>query len=485
MSSQSAANYLVAALNSAGVRRFFIAPGSRSQALVIAAAKLEEAGLASCTVRLDERSLGFTALGSALATGEPAAVIVTSGTAVGNLMPAVLEAHHSRVPLILITADRPARLRGTGANQTLEMQSGIFGFAAEAIDLAVGSTEAELRDAAERATSTAGPIQLNLQLDLPLSSNEVALPEVSIETSTKAASKQAEVDVPIDNSMVVIAGAGGKAAVEFAEWAKLPLVAEPNSGARAGSSAVQFALDALEQNKSAIKRVAVFGRPTLSRAVQHLIATAEIWLDESALQAGFRPLANIAGQGKLIPVGSADLSWRNRFATARELSLREGFVSRVWDKSDRLVLGASDLIRDLDQVASPKEIEVYANRGLSGIDGTISTALGIALERGETNLLVGDLTLLHDSSGLNLTDLGLPPLRIVVGNDRGGHIFTRLEIANEIDARSLERFFVTPQQVDLAHLAAAYGWDYVCCTTLSELESALSQPGPVIIDYQL
>lgn len=485
MSSQSAANYLVAALNSQGVKRFFIAPGSRSQALVVAAAKLEKSGLASCTVRLDERSLGFTALGSALATGAPAAVIVTSGTAVGNLMPAVLEAHHSRVPLILITADRPARLRATGANQTLEMQSGIFGFAAEAIDLAVDSSEAELRNAAERALSARGPIQLNLQLDLPLSSNEVALPEVSIPTSSKAASAQVEVEVPIDDSTVVIAGAGGKAAIKFAEQARLPLVAEPNSGARAGSAAVQFPLDALEQNKSAIKKVAVFGRPTLSRAVQQHLASAELWLDESALEAGFRPLADIAGQGKLIPVGSAHPSWRNQFDTARELSVREEFVSRVWDKSDRLVLGASDLIRDLDQVARPKELEVYANRGLSGIDGTISTALGIALERGETNLLLGDLTLLHDAAGLNLTDLGRPPLRIVVGNDRGGHIFTRLEIAGEIDADSLERFFVTPQQVDLVQLAAAYGWDYVSCQTLSELERALSHSGPVIIDYQL
>ena len=484
MSSQSVANYLLAALNSAGVDRFFIAPGSRSQALALAANQLEKLGKARTTVRLDERSLAFTALGSALATGKPAAVIVTSGTAVGNLMPAVLEAHHSRVPMILITADRPARLRGTGANQTLEMQSGIFGFAARAIDLPIDVSDAELLAAAEEAAKSHGPIQLNLQLDLPLSDGKLGLPDVELSVSGSSNSEN-EVAVPIDDAAVVIAGHGGQAAAEFAKSANLPLIAEPSSGARHGETAIQFPLLALEKNAAQIQRAIVFGRPTLSRAVQALLARAELWLDQSAVNLGLSPKAGIAGAGKLVPRGLGSAEWLGAFQVSRELTAREQFVERVWQNSARLFLGASDLIRDLDQVAAGKQLEVYSNRGLAGIDGTVSTALGVAMEQGETTLLIGDLTLLHEVGGLNLSDLGQPPLKIVVGNDSGGHIFTRLEIADEIDAASLERFFVTPQRVDVAALAKAYGWQYVTCKNLDELDAALANPGPLLIDYQL
>ncbi|MDG2479207.1 MAG: thiamine pyrophosphate-binding protein, partial [Aquiluna sp.] len=123
--SQQFAATLIAELVSKGVRNFYISPGARSQALAIAVGQLAGAGKLSLTVRLDERSLAFTALGRAIATGEPSVVITTSGTAVANLHPAVLEAHHSSVPLILLTADRPSELRGVGANQTTN-QVGIF-----------------------------------------------------------------------------------------------------------------------------------------------------------------------------------------------------------------------------------------------------------------------------------------------------------------------------------------------------------------------
>ena len=123
--SQTFAAKLIAALYNNGVKNFYLAPGSRSQALAIAANQLAEAGLCDLTIRLDERSMGFMALGRSLAEKLPVAVITTSGTAVANLHPAVLEAHHSGVPIILLTADRPARLRGLGANQTTN-QVGIF-----------------------------------------------------------------------------------------------------------------------------------------------------------------------------------------------------------------------------------------------------------------------------------------------------------------------------------------------------------------------
>ncbi|MEY4437353.1 MAG: hypothetical protein RL100_817, partial [Actinomycetota bacterium] len=132
---QNFAAHLLAALAKAGVRNFFLAPGARSQALAIAAGQLADAAKINLHIRLDERSLGFNAIGAALASGEPSVLITTSGTAVANLHPAVLEAHHSGVPLILLTADRPHELRGVGANQTTN-QIGIFADAVrECIDV--------------------------------------------------------------------------------------------------------------------------------------------------------------------------------------------------------------------------------------------------------------------------------------------------------------------------------------------------------------
>ena len=175
---------LLAALANAGVRNFFLAPGARSQSLAISAGQLADANKIKLHIRLDERSLGFTALGAALCSGEPSVIITTSGTAVANLHPAVLEAHHSGVPLILLTADRPHELRGVGANQTTN-QIGIFADAVrECVDVpAPNGNDGELREAAELALNAIavamgydgdqpGPVQLNLAYREPLSAIE-------------------------------------------------------------------------------------------------------------------------------------------------------------------------------------------------------------------------------------------------------------------------------------------------------------------------
>ena len=154
MTSQSIAAHVVASLHANGVTDFLLSPGSRSQALAIAAQQLEEAGLARLTVRLDERSMAFTGLGISVASKKPVALIVTSGTAVANLYPAVMEAHHSGVPLILLTADRPARLRNKGANQTTN-QVGVFGFAATSFDVGLETSGSSAAEIAAQAVLTA------------------------------------------------------------------------------------------------------------------------------------------------------------------------------------------------------------------------------------------------------------------------------------------------------------------------------------------
>lgn len=316
-----AAAALLAGLVSRGVRHVVVSPGSRSQALALVAADLERAGLIELHVRIDERVAGFTALGIGRETGIPAAVVCTSGTAVANLLPAVLEAHHAGVPLVLITADRPPELRGVGANQTTR-QPGLFRSAVRfEADLAVpelvdddGSSEQSialdavaadtLAAALGEGSRAAGPVHLNVPFREPLAGAspswlaeraasgiiaEAVVADESGEDDGSGALYQGgggigEADVapdaegpyPVELGLrtIVVAGAdAGAAAEQFAHDGGFPLVAEIVSGARFGRQIVHGYRPLLDDPElgGRIERVVVFGRPTLSRQVTRLL----------------------------------------------------------------------------------------------------------------------------------------------------------------------------------------------------------------------
>jgi 2-succinyl-5-enolpyruvyl-6-hydroxy-3-cyclohexene-1-carboxylate synthase len=244
-----AANFLANLVGTLEVRHIYLAPGSRSQALAVAAEQLASAGKVKLHVRIDERSMAFSALGTALATQTPVVVITTSGTAVANLHPAVLEAHHSGVPLILLTADRPEELRGVGANQTTD-QLNIFGNAVSVVfDVSAPTADVDearrARDAviavASAMSEAGGPKQFNIAFREPLSSSD---PDAaSIETAPlEVETFEPEIEWAVLDAKVptvVIAGAGaGEDAVELAESFGWPLFAEPSSGARFGLNAI-------------------------------------------------------------------------------------------------------------------------------------------------------------------------------------------------------------------------------------------------------
>ena len=511
---------LLASLAKAGVRNFYLAPGARSQALAIAAGQLAQANKINLQVRLDERGMAFQALGAALATGEPSVLITTSGTAVANLHPAVLEANHSGVPLILLTADRPDELRGVGANQTTT-QVGIFADAVRECFDVVAPTGAdtepqEAADLAIDAISLAmgydgeqpGPVQINLAFREPLSSTSpdaatidpvIALPNI-FEPNPEFAI--------LDSALptVVIAGAGaGEDAVEVAEAFGWPLLAEPSSGARVGSNAIAGYRQILDKNQALtdqIRRVIVYGKPTLGRAVIRLLFNPqiEVVVIKSKTHGHFdvsRRAAHIVDE--ITVTDEVEFEWLEAWrladaaqshAVANGLN-RRTLVEQVWaatNFADALVLGASRLIREADLWAPAKAVRVFSNRGLAGIDGTIATATGVAQVQnsGTTRALMGDLTFLHDAGSLVFDSSEAPlNLQIVVGNDAGGSIFAGLEMAQSLDETSFKRLFTTPQQVDLWHLAQAYGWQYLRVEKLEELTSALQTSGRVVIDVRL
>jgi 2-succinyl-5-enolpyruvyl-6-hydroxy-3-cyclohexene-1-carboxylate synthase len=497
--SQEFAAALLANLVASGVKDFYLAPGARSQALAIAASQLADAGKISLTIRLDERSLGFTALGRALATGAPAAIITTSGSAVANLHPAVIEAHHAGIPLLLLTSDRPARLRGLGANQTTN-QVNIFGHSAKCIDVAAPS-EGSLPDAGQIVTDVLDlmfgsqrtlPVQLNLQFDQPLSAAKpnAALLLAALRPTQKNYSRPVQsTELAVDESTVVIAGAGaGAVAQEFALQANLPLFAEPSSNARFGPQLVTNYPELLKTELAdRIKKVVVFGKPTLSRSVLKTIQTSELYVVRSGYEE-FNPFQNASLiVDQLVPLGRANPAWLESWSKPTEPDPRAEFVAQVWDSvSDQaLVFGASDLIRVAEGCVGPKDLKTFSNRGLSGIDGTISTAIGIAQSGLSVKVLLGDLTLMHEISGLNLTGLEEMNIQLIVGNDNGGHIFDRLEMREHVSSQWFEKLFTTPQTMNLEAIVTGFGWRYEKTTDAATLGAALELTGFVVIDHQL
>ncbi len=529
------ARSVVARLVGAGVREIVVCPGSRNAPLSFAAYDAAEAGLVRLHTRVDERSAGFLALGLAK-VGPPAAVVCTSGTAVANLHPAVLEAAHAGVALVAVTADRPARLHGTGANQTTA-QVGIFGPLVATLD--VGEEVGVLR-------LGPGPLHLNVPLDEPLvpedrwdvevasgSGGGVASgygggPGVATSPDRSAAADPAsgrkrQLAGPESarlgpNSMspgprtVVVAGddAGPPARV-LAQARGWPLFAEPTAGCRTGDHAIRTYRLLLDTDLGrSIERVVVAGHPTLSRPVTRLLGRddVEVWsaaprgvwharpfeVDHELDLTG--PLPDLAdgpprdGGAWLDAWRAADAEVASRLdrllAAEPGLTPHEvaGAVSRAVPPEGLLVVGASSPIRDLDLMVAPYAVgdrrKVIANRGLSGIDGVVSTAIGATLGRPRSSralALVGDVTFLHDSNGLVLgPDEPRPDLTIVVVNDDGGSIFSMLEQGAPEYADRYERLFGTPHHVDLAALCAATRTPHWRVDSLAELEHALASP---------
>jgi len=591
-----AAAALLTRLVEHGLRHIVLSPGSRSQALALVAAELERRGEISLHVRIDERVAGFTALGIGRESGMPAAVVCTSGTATANLLPAVMEADHAGVPLLLLTADRPSELRGIGANQTTH-QTGMYAaharWSAE-LDTPSGA-EGELdavRAAADEAMDAAlgrgasrgaprGPVHLNLPYREPLSgpldltrpsapapvrtAADAPVPAAAIaETedsrrdrgrrpgsqqeslvsaaegasgaSSRASGPRSATWLVRGPRTLVVAGAdAGPAAEQLAHDGGWPLIAEVVSGARFGRNLVHGYRALLRDPAlgGRVERVAVFGHPTLSREVTALLQRTDltvvavdgpgerlnlngateaaaslavepgesdrVWLGDwmrvsHAARVDFDPPApDLAGMASAVP--AEHLAAIDAEVAALRTPLdRELLVDAVWRATwphDRLVFGSSRLVRVADGILPGKKVPVHANRGLAGIDGTIATATGVALastDPGTTRVLLGDLTLLHDVGALLLPDdEPAPRLQVIVGNDRGGTIFDGLEVASSAGDDAMRRVMYTPQQVDLAKLADAYGWEYQRVTTRSALDQALSAVStrPVIIEVPL
>jgi 2-succinyl-5-enolpyruvyl-6-hydroxy-3-cyclohexene-1-carboxylate synthase len=523
------ATRLLRALVAGGVRDVVLAPGSRSAGLALALHAADAAGDLRLHVRVDERSAGFLALGLATGSRAPVPVVTTSGTAVGNLLPAVMEASHSGRRLVVLAADRPAAMRGSGANQTTR-QDGIFGVFAPCFDLGVEATTEDLDAAAAVAARRRGPTHLNLQLEEPLlPAAEPWWPGAAPSEGAPAEPRRWEPGARRPGGevlrrgrrTVVVAGDdAGSGARVLAERAGWPLLAEPTSGARVGDHAIRtYRLLLAGPLADEVERVVVLGHPTLSRPVTRLISNADVEViaapgpggvvtDPARVARHLGDLPTVAH----VPPTADEVAWLEAWRAAdHDLSVRLDTLVDALPAFDALhvarevagavspyatlVAGSSNPIRDLDLMTTPypphEHRFVVGNRGLAGIDGTVSTAVGIALGRPDasrTLALLGDVTFLHDANGLVVgPDEPRPDLTLVVVNDDGGSIFATLEQGADAYDAGFERVFGTPHGVDLEALCAATRTAYTRVDSVAGLRAALAAelPGMRVLEARV
>ncbi|GAB2863634.1 2-succinyl-5-enolpyruvyl-6-hydroxy-3-cyclohexene-1-carboxylic-acid synthase [Actinocorallia aurea] len=520
------ATVLVDELLRGGMTDAVLAPGSRSAPLALALDAAERAGRMRLHVRVDERSASFLGLGLAKRTGRPVALVCTSGTAAANFHPAIIEASESSVPLVVLTADRPPELRGTGANQTID-QVKLYGSAVR-WTCEVGVPEerpgmvAYWRSMASRGYAAAlspdpGPVHLNVAFREPLIPSgddtwcEPLDPgDAGVWTRVRESAPGSVLHVPPTRRGVLVVGDGAvnvKRYVAAASMAGWPVLSEPIGNGRYGDHAMSshhFLLGVPEFAREHQPDVVVtLGKPGLSkpllsmlrRAQEHIVVTPTLarWPDP------VRSATQVAQEVE-IPVVSGDDGWLRSWRAADQAA--SAAVDRVLDESEEvteprlardlvatipggslLLTSASMPVRDLDQTMRPRRgLRILANRGASGIDGLVSTAIGMALgHSGRSYALLGDLSFLHDQNGLLIGPReARPDLALVVVNNDGGGIFSLLPQAALRDP--FERVFGTPHGTDLERIAAAHGIPHTLLESAGQLPRALAGDGLRIVE---
>lgn len=518
-----------------GVTDVVVAPGSRSAPLAISA---RAAGL-RCTVHLDERVAGFHALGHAKVTGVPVVVVCSSGTAGANLLPAVIEANHCQVPLIVCTADRPPELRRWGAGQTVD-QPDMFGASprwryelpvAGETDEWLGRSVA-LRSVGEATGPTAGPVHLNWPFREPLEPPDrliVPSPTLTSDSLSLAAPGGAglleRLALTYERGLIVV-GPGDRTAAEahaiidFGAGHGWPVIADPASqlrnAGRSDRASVVTTGELLFSTPQFVDeiRTEVVVRVGLAPTSKSYRLWVERHRPESLVLVGAgtewadptHSFDHVVG-GPAVDAfaGSAGRGrspWMERWTSAEDIAREEisrcvaagagelaaaAAVVDALPAQATLVVSSSMPIRDVELVlpADSRRIKVVFNRGANGIDGVVATAVGAAVaSEGPTVLLIGDVAAVHDLGAIAAAGRLRPNLQVVVVDNDGGGIFSFLPVADLGDDVWFDELFSTAHQTDLVAIAAAAGLE-ASTVAVHDLEatltSALDGPEPGLL----
>lgn len=473
------AHSLLRQLIEVGVSDFVISPGSRNAPLAIALGEAASKEIIDLHIKIDERGAAYYALGISKASNNYVAVICTSGTAAANFHPAALEAFHSNNKLILITADRPARLRKTGANQTTD-QVNIY---------SVVKTHDFAAEIEIKKLLTGSPVHLNVQFDEPLIESEktdwLAGLKILLPNYENKISGRLEV-----GSGVLIIGhdRAGYSVAEvntFVSKLNWPVISEdPISFPQSIAHASLYLSDPQIAAKLTPENVIVIGRTTLSRSTNTFINLAKkvIVIDPRTADIDSKREADLilkALPNEVVSVKSDQSIWHmasdaaaiqlENLVWSEQLAITT--ICALLPDESALFVGSSRPVRDIEAFAHPRSgVSVFANRGLAGIDGNISTVFGVTNEFERTTAILGDLTFLHDISALTNATAG--NLRIFVIDNNGGGIFSTLPQAN---TGNFEQLFGTPHNLDLLKVIAGFGVSVIKITNLGELRSVASK----------
>ena len=519
-----------------GVAHAVVSPGSRSTPMAIALASNPKIAL---HVFHDERSASFAALGIGLQSGTPAVLLCTSGTAAAQFFAAVIEANYAHVPLLVCTADRPPELQGVGAPQTIN-QTNLYGtFVRKFIDvgLADDAKSSKWRTIARDAFSATvgvnrGPCHVNLPFREPLVGVAGSLPvadshspvRMSADVATASERKKLSLALRAERG-IIIAGNGidqPRFILELAAKLKWPVVADPRSNCRVAPESSHGAMVSscadvvLRHQPSAesLKPTVVLriGDPPVSKVVnqwlaqcgaEHIAVTQQPSLVDpdkvvtTHIVGSFNELFMEMSRGadsrsETEWIGAWKRCEKNaRTALDEELSRQTQLteplcavtVSEAIAAGTNLVVSSSMPVRDLEWFAPPRDgVRVFSNRGVNGIDGVVSTAVGVALSsKSPTALLIGDIAMLHDSNGLLNLIRRDAQLKIIVIDNEGGGIFSFLPQAQAMEGDQFEQLFGTPHSVDFAALAKTHGIAFTWVSTAQELRRELGNPATSMI----
>ncbi|OZI10553.1 2-succinyl-5-enolpyruvyl-6-hydroxy-3-cyclohexene-1-carboxylic-acid synthase [Bacillaceae bacterium SAS-127] len=526
--------HFIDGLAKAGVDSAVISPGSRSTPMALLLAEHPDIKV---YIQIDERSAAFFALGLAKASNKPVALLCTSGTAAANYYPAIVEAKNARVPLIVLTSDRPHELRDIGAPQAID-QNQLYGtnvkwFAEMALPDAGENMLRYVRSSATKSVyvasqAPAGPVHLNFPFREPLiptydgafvgkefvEQAPLLLTEGKRTLSQQSIEQLAHFLSGKEKGLIVcgaLAAEGfNQAVIELAEQLGYPILADPLSGLRSGQSAESVVMDSYDAflRDDSIKQVAAFdvvlrfGAMPVSKALTQYL---KIHVNKEHLVidggAGWRD--PITASSHMIAADETDFclkiseaiekksndEWLTKWKKINERAkaqmkkveqhaeLDEGkifykMLQNLPDESS-LFVGNSMPIRDLDSFFfnQPKKVQLYANRGANGIDGLVSSALGVAAANASTYLILGDLSFFHDLNGLLAAKMNRIKMTVIVINNNGGGIFSYLPQASE--PKHFEQLFGTPADLDFAHAAKLYGGGYAKVTNMEMLHEAM------------
>lgn len=512
----------------AGVRHAMVAPGSRSTPMAIQLLARSEI---STHIFHDERSASFAALGVGLSTGRPAVVLCTSGTAATHFHAAVVEADLSCVPMIVVTADRPPELRDVGAPQTIN-QTQLYGSAVRWFhDPGVPSGDAQhtwrglaARVHAETLQAVPGPVHINLPFREPLVGQVSSLPaprdskwsDVFVGRAF-GSDAQAIAQQLSGRRGVIVAGRGSDSSIcDVARALSWPVLADARSGVRtndAGDIVVSH-FDGVVRAEDFVARhqpevVLRVGEPPASKVlaqwlakcgahVVHVHPYAKVIDPDHGVS--LRVVADISSFSSTITphLAATEPTWLSAWTNAEkaaktavttwcddrwsEPTIARTLASHAVPQTN-IVVSSSMPVRDLEWFGGVCSAHVYSNRGANGIDGVVSTAVGIALATQETTyLLIGDIAMLHDVNGLIALSARNADVRMVVVNNNGGSIFSFLPQASVLNTNDFETLYGTPHDVHFESLAHAYGVGFERVTNTDSLRTALSQRGPRIIE---